>query len=222
MVLKTKKSDIKKYLDSIKKLQNKLESAEAVIINAGKGLLLSAGFYSEDYFKVFFGEFEEKYDFHDMSAGEYYSYQSPEKYRAFWSRFIYYNCFYFGPKKVFKDLLSLIENKKYFITTTDPFNQFDVANFDTQKIHYECGSYRLFQCSKPCNKELYDSKEWVSNMVSTQKDLKVPEDLIPKCPNCGSPLTMHILYGDKFLKIKPLVIQERDMHVFGVNIPTPM
>lgn len=37
-------------------------------------------------------------------------------------------------------------------------------------------------------------------MVSEQKDMKIPTELIPKCPVCGAPMTMNLRCDDTFVQ----------------------
>ena len=37
-------------------------------------------------------------------------------------------------------------------------------------------------------------------MMNEQKDMKIPAELIPKCPKCGRPLTMNLRSDDRFVE----------------------
>lgn len=37
-------------------------------------------------------------------------------------------------------------------------------------------------------------------MVLAQKDMKIPTELIPRCPVCGAPMTMNLRCDDKFVQ----------------------
>ena len=39
---------------------------------------------------------------------------------------------------------------------------------------------------------VYDNEKTVREMVARQKDMKIPTELIPKCPVCGAPITMNL------------------------------
>lgn len=72
------------YLDSIKKLRESLDAADAVVIGAGAGLSTSAGFvYTGERFKRYFSDLEAKYGFHDMYSGGFYPYPTPEEHWAY-------------------------------------------------------------------------------------------------------------------------------------------
>ena len=37
-------------------------------------------------------------------------------------------------------------------------------------------------------------------MVKNQRDMKIPSELVPKCPVCGKPMTMNLRSDDKFVE----------------------
>ena len=191
------------YSDEIKKLKKAIEEADAIIIGAGAGLSTSAGFiYNGERFEKHFSEFGKKYGFKDMYSGGFYPYETPEEMWAYWSRFIFVNRFLDAPKPVYENLLSLVKDKDYFVITTIVDHCFQKAGFDKKRLFYTQGDYGLFQCSEPCSDDTYENEEMIRNMVEKQKDMKIPTDLIPKCPKCGKPLTMNLRSDDKFVEDK--------------------
>ena len=76
--------------NGLEKLDEVLESAEAVVIGAGAGLSTSAGFmYEGQRFERYFSDFEKKYHYNDMYSGGFYPYDTEEEKWGFWSRNIY-------------------------------------------------------------------------------------------------------------------------------------
>lgn len=182
-------------------LSEKLESADAVVIGAGAGLSASAGFaYSGERFDRYFSDFKEKYGFSDMYYGGFYPYKTPEEFWAYWSRYIYINRYMGAPKPVYSDLLRLIKDKDYFVITTNVDHQFQKAGFDKKRLFYTQGDYGLFQCSKPCQNKTYDNEEAVKAMTKLQHDMKIPAELVPKCPVCGAPMAMNLRCDDTFVQ----------------------
>lgn len=219
MFLKKKmKESTGDYSDKITELKEKISEADAVVIGAGSGLSTSAGFvYSGERFKQYFSDFEEKYDFHDMYSGGFYSYDTLEEYWAYWSRYIYINRYMDAPKPVYDRLLELVKDKDYFVITTNVDHCFQKARFDKKRLFYTQGDYGLFQCSNPCCQETYDNEEAVRKMVlaqgceiaadgslivSQKKKLlsTIPSELIPVCSHCGRPLTMNLRSDDTFVE----------------------
>lgn len=69
-----------------------------------------------------------------------------------------------------------------------------------KRLFYTQGDYGLFQCSKPCCKETWDNEDSVIAMMDSQENMKIPTELIPRCPHCGKPLTMNLRADDKFVE----------------------
>ena len=189
------------YSDSIQRLRKAIDEADAIVIGAGAGLSTSAGFtYSGERFEKYFSDFGEKYGFEDMYAGGFYPYETPEEMWAYWSRYIFINRYMDAPKPVYENLFKLVKDKDYFVITTNVDHCFQKAGFDKERLFYTQGDYGLFQCSEPCTPVTYDNEEMIRNMMEQQADMRIPSELIPKCPNCGKPLTMNLRSDDKFVE----------------------
>ena len=187
--------------EQISRLKESIQSADAIVIGAGAGLSTSAGFvYVGERFHEYFSDFEEKYGFHDMYSGGFYSYKTPEEHWAYWSRYIYVNRYMDAPKPVYQELFELVKDKDYFVITTNVDHCFQKAGFDKKHLFYTQGDYGLFQCSIPCGIDTYDNEEIIRRMMDEQRDMKIPAELIPKCPKCGKPLTMNLRSDDKFVE----------------------
>ena len=198
-------------------IREKIQQADAVVIGAGAGLSTAAGFtYSGERFEKYFADFGEKYGFSDMYSGGFYNYDTLEEYWAYWSRYIYVNRYMDPPTDLYKQLFQLVENKDYFVLTTNVDHCFQKAGFDKNRMFYTQGDYGLFQCSKPCHHETYDNEESVKKMVISQGyriengKLTVPEgaqirrtvptELVPRCPKCGRPMSMNLRSDSTFVQ----------------------
>lgn len=189
------------YSEQIEKLKTEIETADAILIGAGAGLSTSAGFlYNGDRFEKNFSDFHKKYGITDMYSGGFYPYDTLEEYWAWWSRQIWINRYDSGVGKPYTDLLELVKDKDYFVLTTNVDHQFQLAGFDKKRLFYTQGDYGLWQCSKACHNKTYDNEEAVREMMAAQKDMKIPTELIPKCPVCGAPMTMNLRCDDKFVQ----------------------
>ncbi|MDE6617739.1 MAG: Sir2 silent information regulator family NAD-dependent deacetylase [Clostridiales bacterium] len=185
----------------IKRLQAALDSADCVLIGAGAGLSTSAGFvYSGERFRKNFADFEAKYNFHDMYSGGFYPYDTLEEFWAFWARNVMLNRYSAPPLPVYDTLSALVKDKDYFVLTTNVDHCFQKAGFDKSRLFYTQGDYGLFQCSEPCHNKTYDNEEAIRHMVAEQKDMKIPTELIPRCPVCGKPMTMNLRCDDTFVQ----------------------
>ena len=185
----------------ISRLREALQNAEAVVVGAGAGLSAAAGFtYSGERFERYFSDFGEKYGFHDMYAGGFYPYETQEEFWAYWSRYIFVNRDMDAPKPVYRDLFDLVKEKDYFVVTTNVDHCFQKAGFEKERLFYTQGGYGLFQCSVPCHNKTYDNEELVRRMVEEQRDMRVPSELIPRCPVCGKPMAMNLRSDDTFVQ----------------------
>ena len=201
--------------EAIAKLKNEIETADAIVIGAGAGLSTAAGFiYSGERFEKYFGDFAKRFGIQDMYSGGFYPFPDAETRWAWWARNIYINRYVPAPKSVYDNLLSLVKDKDYFVITTNVDHQFQKAGFDKKRLFYTQGDYGLFQSVDPKNRKTYDNEEWVMKTMEAQgfvrdsenvfqppKDgtllMRIPTELIPKCPDDGSDVTMNLRCDDR-------------------------
>ena len=187
--------------DPIANLRQALDEADTVIIGAGAGLSTSAGFtYSGARFTENFADFAAKYGFTDMYAGGFYPFPTEEERWAYWSRYIMINRYTDAPKPVYEQLLALVKDKDYFVLTTNVDHCFQKAGFDKKRLFYTQGDYGLFQCSEPCCQQTYDNEELVRAMYARQRDMRIPAELVPRCPHCGKPMSMNLRADATFVE----------------------
>ena len=189
------------YSDNIRCLKQEIETADSIVIGAGAGLSTAAGFtYSGERFEKYFSDFIQKYGFSDMYSGGFFPFESPEEHWTYWSIYIYINRYMDVDNGTYKTLLSLVKDKDYFVLTTNVDHQFQKAGFDKHRLFYTQGDYGLFQCLEPCCQKTFDNEEFIRRMYNEQKNMRVPFELIPKCPECGKPMTMNLRADDKFVQ----------------------
>jgi len=189
--------------EKIEKLKQVLSEAETIVIGAGSGLSTSAGFtYSGERFEKYFSDFEVKYGFHDMYSGGFTPFESLEELWAYWSRNIMINRYMDPPKPVYKDLFSLVKDKDYFVITTNVDHCFQKAGFDKNRLFYTQGDYGLFQCSEPCHEKTYDNEKQIRAMWEFRDEMKVPTELVPRCPVCRKPMSMNLRADHTFVTDK--------------------
>ena len=203
--------------EQIKRLKKEIESADTIVIGAGAGLSTAAGLtYSGERFEKYFGDFAARFGIQDMYSGGFYPFPDEETRWAWWARHIYYNRYIDPPKDVYGKLLALVQDKDYFVITTNVDHQFQRAGFDKKRLFYTQGDYGLFQSMNPTIKKTYDNAEWVMQAMEAQgfeKDadgvcqipqngvsMKIPTALIPKCPDDGSDMTMNLRADDSFVE----------------------
>ena len=195
------KPSTKNCSEQIDRLKAVLQDCDAVVIGAGSGLSTTAGFtYTGERFEQHFSDFAQKYGIQDMYSGGFYPFPTKEEFWAYWSRYIYINRYQDAPKPVYEDLLKLVQDKDYFVITTNVDHCFQKAGFDKKRLFYTQGDYGLFQCSEPCCQETFDNEAVIREMVKRQENMKVPTELLPVCPHCGKPMTMSLRCDDTFVE----------------------
>ena len=206
------------YSGNIQKLRKAIDEADAIVIGAGAGLSTSAGFiYSGERFEKYFFDFAERFGIPDMYSGGFYPFPDDETRWAWWARHIYFNRYVDAPKPVYQELLKLVKDKDYFVITTNVDHCFQKAGFDKGRLFYTQGDYGLFQSVNPAIRKTYDNEEWVMKAMEAQgfvKDesgvfqvpedhsisLRIPSELIPKCPDDGSDVVMNLRSDNTFVE----------------------
>lgn len=200
------------------RLKNEIDTADAIVIGAGAGLSTSAGFtYSGGRFNRYFFDFADQFGIRDMYSGGFYPFPDDETRWAWWARHIYYNRYIAAPKPVYQELYELVKDKDYFVITTNVDHMFQKAGFDKKRLFYTQGDYGLFQSVNRHIQRTYDNEEWVMKAMDAQgfvKDeagvfqvpedksiaMRIPIELIPKCPDDGSDVVMNLRADDSFVE----------------------
>jgi len=240
--------------ERIELLKNKIQNADAVVIGAGSGLSTSAGFtYSGERFEKYFFDFIKEYGIRDMYSGGFYPFPNDEIRWAWWARHIYFNRYVKAPKPVYDELFSLLKDKDYFVITTNVDHQFQKAGFDKKRLFYTQGDYGLFQSVNLQIQKTYDNEGWIMKAMEVQGFVKnenevfsvpesreilmrIPAELIPKCPDDGSDMTTNLRVDSSFVedegwytaaeKYSEFLENHKNMHVLflelGVGANTPV
>ena len=191
----------KGYAQAIAKLKEVIDDADAIVVGAGAGLSTSAGLtYSGERFERHFADFIAKYGFRDMYSAGFFPFPTEEERWAYWSRHIWYNRYVEPPKDTYAKLLQLLDGKDFFAITTNVDHQFQRAGFPKDRLYYTQGDYGLWQCSVPCHDKTYDNYDVVKRMMEEQGDMRVPIELVPRCPVCGKPMAMNLRADGTFVE----------------------
>ena len=204
--------------ENIRRLKDEIGTADAIVIGAGAGLSTSAGLtYSGERFERYFFDFKRRFGIKDMYSGGFYPFPDDETRWAWWARHIYFNRYIDAPKPVYRELLELVKGKNYFVITTNVDHQFQRAGFDKSRLFYTQGDYGLFQSVNRRLQKTYDNEDWVMRAMAAQGfvrdengmfqvpddkniSMRIPTELIPKCPNDGSNVVMNLRCDDSFVE----------------------
>lgn len=228
----------KSYEEQVRELTEHIKGADAIVVGAASGMSAAAGYrhyYEHDKdFVENLGEFEKKYGYRNSFDGFYYRYRTSEERWAYIARNL---CMILDAEtgQPYKDLFEILKDKNYYILTTNQDTQFTRV-FPEEKISAIQGDWRYFQCSRRCHDELYDSVETLHKLNdSIDADLRVPSELIPRCPKCGAEMEPWVRswvflegrkYREKHSKLNAFL--KKNMHKkvlfleLGVGRMTPM
>ena len=188
-------------VEKISELKRILRDAENILIGAGAGLSTAAGYtYDGERFRKHFADFEASYGFSDMYSGGFYPYATPEEFWGFWCRNIFVNRYDLPKSDVHAKLLALVRDRNYFVMTTNVDHLFQLNGFDKTRLFYTQGDYGLLQCPTPCHKKTYDNESVVREMVAAEKNLRVPTELLPRCPKCGKVMVPNLRTDETFVE----------------------
>ena len=190
-----------KFTLRLDKAKKAIDEADYIIIGAGAGLSTAAGIdYTGERFEKYFKDFIDEYGFTDMYSSGFYPFESQEEKWAYWARHVFANRYDVGKTSVYQKLLKLVEDKEYFVLTTNVEHQFWINGFDDERIFATQGDYGFLQCEKACHDRLYPNREQVFEWVEKTENFRIPSDLVPKCPVCGGEMDLNLRKDNYFVE----------------------
>ena len=224
------------YKDHLATLLQKIEEAEAVVVGGAAGMSAAAGYnwyQTDETFLKYFGEFADKYGIESIFYGFYHRFETREER---WAYIATLNKFVYDAEagKPYLDLLQLLQNKNYFVLTTNQDTQFSKV-FPEEKVSTIQGDWRYYQCSNRCHDHVYFNKKQVEEMYANIEGTKIPTELIPTCPECGEDMEPWVrsrvfLEGSHFrselMKFQAYLMKNKYKKILflelGVGTMTPM
>ena len=197
------------------KVKRLIENADAIIIGAGAGLSTAAGInYGKKGFAEKYPELVKKYGFTDMYSSSFYPFKTEEERWSYWAKHIEDLCIGRGATATYQKLYQLVQEKNYFVITTNVDQQFEKSGFLQEKIFEVQGSLTKIQCARGCHNKLYDDTCMVREMLKEDEDGKVPTSLVPYCPKCGGTMEVNLRKDNFFVEDEHWHNQERKYEQF--------
>lgn len=200
-----------------KKIKKVINDADAILIGASNGLSISEGyniFADNTWFQDNFGDFRNKYGIHSILEGFFYNFPSPEEKWAFSSRLISRKNYLEEPSQMMKNLYALVRDKDYFVVTSNTEDHFVPAGFSREQVFEMEGRITESRCSSGCCENVYENREDVLRMADAEANCLIPSELIPRCPHCGSPLTVNIADSNSFFQTEHFQKKMQDYQNF--------
>ena len=203
--------------ESYEKIKKIINTADAILIGASNGLSISEGyniFADNTWFQDNFGDFRNKYGIHSILEGFFYNFPSPEEKWAFSSRLISRKSYLEKPSQMMKNLYTLVRGKDYFVVTSNTEDHFVPAGFSREQVFEMEGRMTESRCSSCCCENVYENREDVLCMADAEANGLIPSELIPRCPHCGSPLTVNIADSNSFFQTEHFQKKMQDYQNF--------
>lgn len=203
--------------EKFKNIYNAIQEADALLIGASNGLSISEGYniFADDlWFQENFGDFRGRYGIRNILQGLFFPYPSEESKWAFFSRLISRKCYLEQPSRMMKDLYELVSGKDCFIVTSNTEDHFVPAGFSRDQVFEMEGRMTQSRCASDCCEDVYENREDVLRMAEAEKNGLVPSELIPRCPRCGSPLTVNFADSQMFFQTRQFQSKMQDYQNF--------
>ena len=190
-----------KYQERLNRALFALDGAEYILLGGGAGLSDAAGLrYSGTRFTDNFAPFIARYGFTDLYTSSFHPFETQEERWAYWAKHIALNRYDEPAAPLYQQLFRLVENRTYFVITTNVDHQFNKSGFAEDRVFAVQGDYGLFQCARACHDRLYDNEAQVAAMIKETRDLRIPADLVPKCPVCGGDMEVNLRKDEFFVE----------------------
>ena len=192
-----------KYQREITRCNELLSQAQCVLVAAGSGLSAAAGIDYTDtaYFAEHFpGMVRQGFRMQAELMG--YSAWHPELKWGYLAANVYQVRFIFGQHPIYQKLLTLVEEKNYFVHTSNVDGMFGKNGFDKVRIFTPQGDYARMQCQTPCSNATWESKpilERILPEIDPETQEVVDHEVLPRCPNCGGDVMLNVRGGDWFV-----------------------
>lgn len=124
-------------MDKIKQAIQAIKQSDALLIGASNGLSIAEGYHifaDNEMFHIQFGDFQQMYGIRNVIEGCFYQYPNEAMREKFLKRLVQYWVKDYKPSKVMKDLLSIVDNKDYFILTSNADTHLELSGFASDNV----------------------------------------------------------------------------------------
>lgn len=186
-----------------KQILSKIQKADAVLIGASNGLSISEGYniFADDaWFQKHFGDFRKKHGIRSLLQGMFLDFEGPQEQWAYFSRLAYLKRYQEQPSQMMKSMYALVEDKDYFVLTSNGEDHFSLAGFTPERVFEMEGKITEYRCASHCHEMVYNCPEDIIHMAEAENKGKVPTEAIPKCPRCGGFMEPNLASDQSFFQ----------------------
>ena len=139
-------------MDKIKQAIQAIKQSDALLIGASNGLSIAEGYHifaDNEMFHIQFGDFQQMYGIRNVIEGCFYQYPNEAMREKFLKRLVQYWVKDYKPSKVMKDLLSIVDNKDYFILTSNADTHLERSGFASDNVFELEGTFEDMLFKRP-------------------------------------------------------------------------
>ena len=117
--------------------QEWIAQADAILIGASNGLSIAEGYHifaNNEMFRSHFGDMQQQYGFRNIVEGLYFQYPTAEARLEFHRRLVKFWVEDYQPSQVMHNLMKVIDQKDYFILTSNGDLHLEKSGFDEKRI----------------------------------------------------------------------------------------
>lgn len=181
-------------------LAEQITKADSIVIGGGSGLSSASGYdhyHWSPAFEDILGPFRDRYGLASPMAGFYHCFSRYGDQRAYYSQYI--RAMWKAPTgQPYLDLKAILSGKPVHVLTTNVDRQF-FRVFPAEQICTFQGDFGYCQCSQPCRDAIWESRSLVEALTAQLDGVSLPEDAVPRCPDCGRVLVPWVR-DDTFLE----------------------
>ena len=105
------------------------------------------------------------------------------------------------PSPVYQDLRRVVGDRDYFVMSSNVDALFTRNGFDHARVYTPQGDYALYQCLKPCTREVWDARGILQRALDDYDPATgaTSEAAVPACPNCAGPVSLNVYAGQWYI-----------------------
>jgi O-acetyl-ADP-ribose deacetylase (regulator of RNase III)/NAD-dependent SIR2 family protein deacetylase len=106
----------------------------------------------------------------------------------------------FTPNEGYNTLRDMVQDKDYFVLTSNVDACFERTGFSPERIYTPQGEWTYMQCLNVCRPDaVFESRPILDRILpEISPDGFIPEHLVPKCPHCRGPMFGNVRGGGWF------------------------
>ncbi|MDO4537499.1 MAG: hypothetical protein Q4B54_05000 [Coriobacteriales bacterium] len=182
-------------IHDLKRVRAALDAADLVLIGASNGLDMAEGlnlFAPDAHFRNAYADLAQISGARSILEGFYLSHGDLAQRWAWQARFACREWLDYEPGPVLRPLHAFVADKSHFVITCNLNARFARAGFNPQLVLETEGSVSQLSCSAACCDELHPAASAMRALNASIAAGSVAPSLVPRCPQCGAPLTCAI------------------------------